>query len=148
MQLADSDLHRVLRRFEIDASRLAADMVQALERLPNTATQIQDFSPQLEQAVERAWVYGSLKYGHSQVRGASLLLGLVKTPSLRTSLDRLSPEFRKINADLLSEQLPLIVAGSPEDGQLASDGSGSEAQGVPGNTAMPSRTQHSASRRL
>lgn len=132
MQLADSDLHRVLRRFEIDASRLAADMVQALERLPNTATQIQDFSPQLEQAVERAWVYGSLKYGHSQVRGASLLLGLVKTPSLRTSLDRLSPEFRKINADLLSEQLPSIVAGSPEDGQLASDGSGSEAQGVPG----------------
>lgn len=132
MQLADSDLHRVLRRFEIDASRLAADMVQALERLPNTATQIQDFSPQLEQAVERAWVYGSLKYGHAQVRGASLLLGLVKTPSLRTSLDRLSPEFRKINADLLSEQLPSIVSGSPEDGQLASDGSGTEAQGVPG----------------
>lgn len=132
MQLADSDLHRVLRRFEIDASRLATDMVQALERLPNTATQIQDFSPQLEQAVERAWVYGSLKYGHSQVRGGSLLLGLVKTPSLRTSLDRLSPEFRKINADLLSEQLPAIVSGSPEDGQLASDGSGSEAQGVPG----------------
>jgi type VI secretion system protein VasG len=132
MQLADSDLHRVLRRFEIDASRLAADMVQALERLPNTATQIQDFSPQLEQAVERAWVYGSLKYGHAQVRGASLLLGLVKTPSLRASLDRLSPEFRKINSELLSEQLPSIVSGSPEDGQLASDGSGAEAQGVPG----------------
>ncbi len=132
MQLADSDLHRVLRRFEIDASRLAADMVQSLERLPNTATQIQDFSPQLEHAVERAWVYGSLKYGHSQVRGGSLLLGLVKTPSLRASLDRLSPEFRKINSELLSEQLPSIVSGSPEDGQLASDGSGSEAQGVPG----------------
>lgn len=132
MQLADSDLHRVLRRFEIDASRLAADMVQSLERLPNTATQIQDFSPQLEQAVERAWVYGSLKYGHSQVRGATLLLGLVKTPSLRASLDRLSPEFRKINSELLAEHLPGIVSGSPEDGQLASDGSGSEAQGVPG----------------
>src|SRR5690606_26177074 len=107
-------------------------VVQALDRLPNTATHIQDFSPQLEQAVERAWVYGSLKYGHAQVRGGSLLLGLVKTPSLRAALDKLSPEFRRIDADALAEQFGKIVGGSPEDGQLASDGSAVEAQGVPG----------------
>jgi type VI secretion system protein VasG len=139
MQLADSDLHRVIRRFELDVSRLAADMVQSLDRLPNTSTHIQDFSAQLEQAVERAWVYGSLKYGHAQVRGGSLMLGLLKTPSLRAQMERLSPEFKRIDADVLADKLSSIISGSPEDGQLASDGSAIEAQGVPGehSDALP-----------
>jgi type VI secretion system protein VasG len=139
MQLADSDLHRVIRHFGVDVSRLASDMVAALDRLPNTATSIQDFSSQLEQAVERAWVYASLKYGHAQVRGGSLLLGMLKSPSLRATLDKLSPEFRKIDGEVLSEKLPKILSGSPEDGELASDGSAITAQGVPGehSDALP-----------
>lgn len=135
MQLADSDLHRVLRHFSVDASQLAADMQQALDRLPNNATQLQDFSSQLEQAVERAWVYGSLKFGHAQVRGGSLMLGVLKTPSLRGSLERLSAQFRRIDADQLSERFGTIVGGSPEDGQLASDGSGDHAQDLPGEAS-------------
>src|ERR1700741_763247 len=58
-QLNDSDQHRILRYFAIDPSRLAADLTTALDKLPSGATSISDFSPPLEEAVERAWVYGS-----------------------------------------------------------------------------------------
>lgn len=56
----DSDLHRIVRHFEVDASKLAADLTKALDRLPRGATAISDLSEHIEMAVERAWVYGTL----------------------------------------------------------------------------------------
>src|SRR5690242_7994305 len=55
-QLSDSDQHRLLRFFELNPARLAADMTTALEKLRRGATSISDFSPHLEEAVERGWV--------------------------------------------------------------------------------------------
>ena len=48
LQGTDSDLHRIIRHFELDPSRLAADMTAALDRLPRGATAISDFSPHIE----------------------------------------------------------------------------------------------------
>ncbi|MEO7549191.1 MAG: type VI secretion system ATPase TssH [Ramlibacter sp.] len=120
----DSDLHRIVRHFELDASKLAADLTQALDRLPRGATAISDLSEHIENAVERAWVYGTLKYGDVQVRSAYLMVGLVKTMGLRNLLYGISREFEKLGVDALSDKLPDIVKGSPETGLAASDGSG------------------------
>ena len=38
LQTPDSDLHRIVRHFELDPSRLAKDMTEALDRLPRGAT--------------------------------------------------------------------------------------------------------------
>ena len=64
----DSDLHRIVGKFGIDQSRLATDLTAALDKLPRGATAISDFSPHLEEAVERGWVYASLLFNDSQVR--------------------------------------------------------------------------------
>jgi type VI secretion system protein VasG len=120
----DSDMHRIIRHFDIDASKLAADLTKALDKLPRGATAISDLSEHIENAVERAWVYGTLKYGDSQVRSAYILVGLVKTSGLRNILYGISREFEKLGIDALSEKLGDIVKGSPEDGLEASDGSG------------------------
>lgn len=50
----DSDLHRIVRHFQLDPARLSSDMTDALDRLPRGATSIQDFSPLIEEAIERA----------------------------------------------------------------------------------------------
>ena len=120
----DSDVHRIVRHFDVDASKLAADLTKALDKLPRGATAISDLSEHIEMAVERAWVYGTLKYQDSQVRSAYIMVGLVKTMGLRNILYGISKEFEKLGIDALSEKLPDIVKGSPEETLAASDGSG------------------------
>ncbi|MBF8778184.1 type VI secretion system ATPase TssH [Pseudomonas fulva] len=122
LQLPDSDLHRVVRQFEIEPARLARDLTDALDRLPRGSSSITDLSSQVEDAVERGWVYGSLMFGQHQVRTGFLLIGMLKTPSLRNALLGLSGEFAKLKVDALSEQFERYVGDSPENGLLASDG--------------------------
>ena len=120
----DSDVHRIVRHFDVDASKLAADLTKALDKLPRGATAISDLSEHIEMAVERAWVYGTLKYQDSQVRSAYIMVGMVKTMGLRNILYGISKEFEKLGIDALSEKLPDIVKGSPEESLTASDGTG------------------------
>jgi len=122
LQLPDSDLHRVLKHYSLDVSVLARDVTNALDRLPRGSTSISDFSPHIADSVERGWVYGTLMFGESQVRSGHLVVGLLKTPVLRSQLVGISREFEKIKTDALTEELAKIVAGSPEDGLAATDG--------------------------
>jgi type VI secretion system protein VasG len=117
----DSDLHRIVRHFNLDTAALAADMTQALDRLPRGASSISDISQFIDTAVERGWVYGSLMFGEGQVRSGHLVVGMLKTPSLRGALIALSRQFDKINSDELVAKFGQIVSGSPEQGQKASD---------------------------
>jgi len=75
-------------------------------------------------AVERAWVYGTLKYGDGQVRGGYLIVGMVKTHTLRSILYGISREFEKVGIDAVADSLDAIIRGSPEDSLSASDGTG------------------------
>jgi type VI secretion system protein VasG len=135
IQSSDSDLHRIFKHYALDASRLAADLTTALDALPRGATAISDFSPLIEDAIERGWVYGTLQFGEGAVRTGLLVVGAVKTPNLRNALYALSPEFRKIKADDLSDNFAKIVSGSPEETLAASDGSNVGGGAVPGEAS-------------
>ena len=124
LQNPDSDLHRIVRHFELDSGKLAADIMATLDRLPRGASSISDLSDHVENAVERGWVYGSLMYRESQVRTGHLIVGALKTPSLRNALFAISREFERIRGDTLTEEFTRILSGSPEEVLGASDGSG------------------------
>ncbi|AOB30020.1 hypothetical protein AKI39_03945 [Bordetella sp. H567] len=115
LQGQDSDLHRIARRFELDAERLQADLAGALEQLPRGAGSVSDLSEHIDHAVERAWILASLRYGRTRIRSGHLVLALVKTYALRNVLLGMSAQFSRIVPDVLLEQLEAIVAGSPED---------------------------------
>ena len=91
LQLQDSDLHRVVKHFGVNPSRLAQDLTEGLDRLPRGATSITDLSSHVEEATERGWVYATLMFGQSQVRSGYLLFGIIRTPSLRNALARHFP---------------------------------------------------------
>ena len=140
LQLPDSDVHRIIKRFELNPSRLANDFVQLLDRLPAGASSLSDFSIDVEESVEKSWLYASLKYASNHVRSGHLVVGIIKTPALRNKLLMISQEFKKINADMLIDELDSIVQGSPEDQMAASDGSQLAGNAQPGeySGAMPS----------
>jgi type VI secretion system protein VasG len=135
LQTPDSDLHRIVRHFEIDASRLAKDVVDSLDRLPRGATSISDLSSHVENAVERGWVYATLMFGEGRVRTGHLVIGMLKTPSLRNALIAISRQFEAIKPDVLSDDFGRIVKGSPEEKMTA----GETAAAAPGesSSAMP-----------
>lgn len=122
LQLSDTDLHCILKQFDIDPSRLAKDITESLDRLPRGATSVSDLSSHLEQAVEQGWLYGSLLFGESQIRTGHLLVGILKTPELKNILYAVSPEFKKIKIEQLTDDFTKIVKRSPEDSMKAQDG--------------------------
>jgi type VI secretion system protein VasG len=77
----DSDLQRLARHFQLDHGTLARDIAQALDSLPRGSTSISDISAQVDEAVERGWVFGSLMFGSAQVRTGHLLVGMLRTPN-------------------------------------------------------------------
>ncbi|MEM0969071.1 MAG: type VI secretion system ATPase TssH, partial [Verrucomicrobiota bacterium] len=127
----DSDAHRIIRHFELDDSRVAADLTAALNRLPASATSISGFSETMRNAVEQGWIYASLMFHQSQVRSGHIILGILKDPSLQNFLFGLSNEFRKFESGTLSESLEQIVEGSPEDAMQTAAG----ATGSPGDAS-------------
>jgi type VI secretion system protein VasG len=138
LQQPDSDIHRIIRHFELDASRLAADIPAALDKLPRGATSISDFSPHIEEMIERAWVLATLMFGEHQVRTGHLLLAGLRTAGLRNVLNGISRQFDKVKAEALADGFDKIVAGSPEESMQATDGSAApgEASGSMAPAAM------------
>jgi type VI secretion system protein VasG len=60
---------------------------------------------------------------------------LVKTPGLRNVFLAISKEFAKIKGEALTDEFDKIVAGSPEAGLVASDGSGAAGGAAPGEAS-------------
>ena len=122
LQLQDSDLHRIVRHFHIDPSRLARDITTALDQLPRGSATISDFAAEIEEAIERGWVFASLMFGERQVRTGHLIVGMQRTRHLRHVLHTLSPEFAKVRSEALEDAFIEIVAQSSEANMEPTDG--------------------------
>ncbi|MDC9592068.1 type VI secretion system ATPase TssH [Xenorhabdus sp. IM139775] len=114
MQQQNSDLQSIIRYFALDEATLTKDIIAALDRLPRGASAISDLSEHIDSAVERAWVYGSLKFGVDKIRSAHWLIGMLKTFNLRNTLKAISPQFEQINADTLVDNFNAICGSSDE----------------------------------
>jgi type VI secretion system protein VasG len=135
LQVQDSDLHRIIRHYELDPAKLAADFTAALDKLPRGASSISDLSPQIDEAVERGWVFATLMFGEFQVRTGHLLLGCLNTPTLRNALYAISRQFQQVKAEALADDFTKILANSPEAALSAADGSSVGGAGAPGEAS-------------
>jgi type VI secretion system protein VasG len=122
LQLQDSDLHRIIKQFELNPSHLAKDITEALDRLPSGSTSITDLSSHVMDAVERGWVYGTLMFGESQIRIGHVIVGILKTDNLRRVLLGISKQFGKVKLDTLTDRFDNVLGGSPEEHLKATDG--------------------------
>ena len=138
LQDAQNDLATIRTAFDIDDAQLSKDVVRALDNLPRGATAISDFSPEIEETIEKAWLYTSLQYGATKIRTGHLLYGMLKTRSLMNALQSISLEFRKIDAGRLAREFDKITKASSEEtliseGATASPGAGGAAPMGDGN---------------
>jgi type VI secretion system protein VasG len=119
VQDQDNDVAAIRTAFGIDDARLTKDLVAALDRLPRGATALQDFSPQIVEAIEQGWMYASLLFEAARVRSGHLLFAMLKTPTLRGILIQTSPEWGKIGVERLGTEFVTITAASSEAREAA-----------------------------
>jgi type VI secretion system protein VasG len=114
VQDASGDVAAIRAAFGLDDAVLARDVVGALDILPRGATAISDFSPQIEEAIEKGWLYASLQFGAAKVRTGHVIYGMLRTPTLRNALFAISSEWRKVSPDRLADEFAAIVKPSVE----------------------------------
>jgi len=117
-----NDLASFCTAFRLDDAILSSDVLTALDKLPRGATAVSDFAPQIEEAIEKGWLYASLMFGARQVRTGHLLFAMLKTPTLRSLLFGISSEFRKLSADRIGEDFAMLVSASGESAGTAPPG--------------------------
>lgn len=116
LQLQDTDLHKIVKYYGIDETQLSKDIIESLEKLGTNASS-PNISEQVEQAVQQAWIYGSLELSDTKVRTGHLMIGLLETRTLKDSLLAISKEFNKVKSDNLLNNFHEICAHSPENKQ-------------------------------
>ncbi|KPF91347.1 AAA family ATPase [Novosphingobium sp. AAP83] len=124
LQDPQNDIAAIRTAFGLDEENLARQIVSALDALPRGATAISDFSPQIEEAIEKGWLYASLQFGAGRVRTGHLLYGMLKTATLKNALFSMSGEFRKVQVEKLAAEFESICAPSHETTQGADLGGG------------------------
>ena len=131
LQLPNSDLHRIVRHFEIDRSQLDRDLTRSLDELPRRPGSKPEYSSDFDAVLKSAWTYATLMCGESQIRTGHLIIGLLKESELsesdaalrrRRAFLGLSEQWEKLKPEELTDNFSKIVRGSPEDGMLPKDG--------------------------
>lgn len=136
IEATDNDVAAILRHFEIDTSRLAADLTKVLDRMKTGNSRSPALTPNVVKWVREAWIYGSLQYGDSSIRSGYLLVSLLGDDSLSALARDASAQFSRINAETLKTSLLKIVSGSSESGQSAAGSSKSAASdGAPASSS-------------
>ncbi|MDR3160110.1 MAG: type VI secretion system ATPase TssH [Spirochaetaceae bacterium] len=117
-----TDWHAAFGFFSIDAGRVSADLIRAMDALPRGASSIADFSSNIEVAVKEAWMIASLQFNEAAIRTGHILAAIKTSPQLALILHDISQEFLKINGDLLLENFAGIVKESVEASVTVSAG--------------------------
>jgi type VI secretion system protein VasG len=125
---SSNDFASILKHFEVDKSRLAAELTRSLDKLKSGNARTPAISPSVLKTMTTAWTIGSIDYNAGQVRTGFVILALVTDAELTRLINEVSREFQKINGDALHKDLYSIVAMSAET-TTAAAAAGSPAAG-------------------
>ncbi len=126
----DSDLASILKAFEVDRSRLAAELNRSLDKLKSGNARTPALSPYLLKMMTEAWTVGSIDFGAIKIRSGYTILAIVGNEELSRLVRESTKEFSKITADALKKDFAEIVSGSVEE-EIEESGTGPETAGLP-----------------
>jgi type VI secretion system protein VasG len=114
LERADSDLGAILRRFEVNQSRITKDLTAALDRLKTGNARTPGLSPRLPQWIQEAWLLASIDFGAAQIRSGHLLLALLTNEDLGRFARDISRQFAAVSVESLKKEFGEITANTLE----------------------------------
>jgi len=110
----DTDLDYILRRFEINGSRLNKELTQSLDRFKTGNARNPALASQMIKMVQEAWLQASLDFSSAKIRSGHLLLGLLSEDALSRVAQDISKDLGNIPVETLKKQFDSITDGSCE----------------------------------
>ena len=140
----DSDLAAILRHYEVNRSRLSQELTESLDRLKTGNARTPALSPQLVEALTRAWTLGSVDFGGQRVRSGFVILVILLDDDLRRVIRDVSRELEKIDPEDLRKNFDSIVGGSVEERSvgMAAPTTGAPGAGPAGKKGKKGKTPH------
>src|ERR1700674_2213408 len=87
LDVSDSDFLPILHRFEVDRTRLSAELNRSLDRLKSGNARTPSLSPSLVEMLTEAWTIGSISFGAGRVRTGFTILALVSNGDLARQIN-------------------------------------------------------------
>lgn len=128
----DTDLHKILRQFEINESRFRSDLTQAMEGFKTGNSRNPALSPRIPKMIQDAWMIASIDYQATAVRSGHIVLGILSDDEMARMMISSTPSFKKISQETLAQSLRDLTSGSVEDREPSSrqTSAGSEQPGA------------------
>jgi type VI secretion system protein VasG len=114
LDVPNSDIAAVLRRFEIDSGRVATELTRVLDKLKTGNTRAPSLSPGVVALAREAWLVASLDGGAARIRSGHLLVALLSDEGLSRTARESSPQLAQISAETLRRELGAICGDSAE----------------------------------
>jgi type VI secretion system protein VasG len=114
LDASSGDFAAILKHFEVDKSRLTAELARSMDKLKSGNARTPAISPTVLKMLTTAWTIGSIDFNAGQVRTGFTILALASDEDLARMMREIGREFQKINADALRKDLLGIVALSSE----------------------------------
>ena len=105
LESTSGDFAAIIKHFEIDKSRLTADLGRSLDKLKSGNARTPAISPTVLKMLTTAWTIGSIDFNAGQVRTGFTILALISDEELARLVNDVTREFQKINADALRKDL-------------------------------------------
>ncbi|WP_281926957.1 type VI secretion system ATPase TssH [Roseibium album] len=123
----NTDFVHILRHFGIDVGVVHSDLQNAIGELKINQTELPSMATPFQEALERAWFEGTLRYGDYKIRSAYVLIAAMGDKTTWRQFRSYSSALETLNRDVLVRDLDKIAGASAETGARPIDGSSSKA---------------------
>jgi type VI secretion system protein VasG len=114
-EISNTDFQKILRHFEVNETRLVADLTRAMEGFKRGNARTPALSPQIPRMIQDAWLIASVDHQSPNIRSGHILLALMSNEEMARMLISSSDSFKKISVEALGQHLTELIAGSIED---------------------------------
>lgn len=137
---ADSDLHQLLQRHDIDTTRVVRDLTRAVDQFRSGSSRPAALSPALVEAAKNGWMLASIDFGHGRLTSGHLLAALLLDESSRRQLVESVPSLAELAPESLRAAARTLVGATRESALACSTGSLGELPDGGVDTVAPSKT--------
>lgn len=118
LDMSGGDFPNIIKAFEIDKSKLSAQLNASLDKLKSGNARNPVLAPTLVKMLSEAWTFSTLDFGTGNIRIGYCILALATNDELARLMGDISKEFKKINGKSLLDDFQGICGSSYEQSEM------------------------------